>query len=176
MSDYPHRDEEIQDFADDVTVKAKANLKNRGKNSSGRLNKSLATKVVETSAGPDINFYMEDYGQGIDAGSSGKNKSRSRGKSLFNVRRAGQPPVSDIRKWIAQKPVTQSGNKIPIRSLAYVIARKIGNDGYRGSHFFTDAFESEFKPFGDDLAKAIGEDVEDIIEDSLDKIPNTIGN
>lgn len=79
-------------------------------------------------------------------------------------RRPGKmPPISAIEEWIKIKPITPSaygGKKVPTtRSLAYLIARKIGLEGIKPRGNFAGTQEALLRAFDKDLSEAVAQDV-----------------
>lgn len=68
-------------------------------------------------------------------------------KWVENGRRPGkQPPTSAIERWIEVKHLVPNpqDNKIPsTKQLAFLIARKIGREGYEGKHPLENAMSSD---------------------------------
>ena len=158
-----------------VVVKdAKVNLKRKGKNSSGKLSKSLRYKIVEKGYGEDINFSMQAYGMGVDAGRRGTKSSPSQPNSIFKTSSAGQPPVQAIEPWVRQRRMTPNKG-VSIRSLAFSVAKSIGERGSKGSGFFSEAFNKQYRIFPDNLAGAVADDAMIDISEELDKLPKVIG-
>jgi hypothetical protein len=152
-----------KEFMDQVVSQSRANLKANGNNSSGQLSRSIKGVLK----GTDIEFFMKFYGTGIDAGRRGTKSTRSRGtinKSIFNVNRPGRPPASAILQWIKIKPVEVS-NKEPITSIAFKMAKSIGEKGWKANQFFSKPFTQDFEEFPDDYIEAYGIDIEIILED-----------
>ena len=77
------------------------------------------------------------------------------------------PPPSAILKWITVKPVIprpDSKGRIPSpKSLAYLIGRKISEDGTAGSHDFENAKQVVLQRFRERIAEAVGHDFENYI-------------
>ena len=77
------------------------------------------------------------------------------------------PPPSAILKWITVKPVIprpDAKGRIPSpKSLAYLIGRKISEDGTAGSHDFENAKQVVIQRFRERIAEAVGHDFENYI-------------
>lgn len=77
------------------------------------------------------------------------------------------PPPSAILKWITVKPVIprpDAKGRIPSpKSLAYLIGRKISEDGTAGSHDFENAKQVVVQRFRERIAEAVGHDFENYI-------------
>ena len=129
-----------QQWAIQVVNTAKANLLRYGKINTGDLSNSI--RFVITPSGT-IKFYYLKYGVFVELG-----------------RRAGdrQPPVNAILRWIQQRGITPDAGK-STRSLAFAIARSIGENGYPGVPFFRAAVKSEKKKLTGALKKAISKSI-----------------
>lgn len=99
----------------------RSELADNGINASGKLSRT-AQSIVEFN-GRHLLVYLEleDYWKFVE-----------------NGRRAGKmPPINAILNWIKVKPIVPRAinGRIPdTRQLAFLIARKIGNEGYKGRH------------------------------------------
>lgn len=84
-------------------------------------------------------------------------------------RRAGKwPPLSAIEQWIRIKPIVPrayGGKKPPTtKSLAYLIARKIGLEGIRPRPLFAKTLDSLMRSFDKALSEAVAQDVDGAID------------
>ena len=82
-----------------------------------------------------------------------------------NGRKAGKwPPIDNILNWIRVKPVLPRPNaegKLPTpQQLAFLIARKIGEEGTEGTQDLRKATDTIWDTFEDRLYEAIDEDVD----------------
>ena len=82
-----------------------------------------------------------------------------------NGRKAGKwPPIQNILDWIKIKPVLPRPNaegKLPTpQQLAFLIARKIGEEGTQGTQDLRKATDTIWDTFEDRLYEAIDADVD----------------
>lgn len=160
-----HIETELNKFGKVVVTKAKKNIVDRKINSGGQLRKSISHKVNKQG---DLEFYMEDYGVLRDAGQLGKKRKILKGwnKSVFIPRGQGFknkfPKVDAIKKWVRTKPV-RFGN-MSLNSMAFLIGRKIFNEGIQPGLFFSDPFEEEYKRFEKDVLTALDKDINELID------------
>lgn len=113
-----------------------------------------------------LEFYMLDYGDFVDKGQKGR-VSTYRASRKSPYKRKKQPPVNALTKWADKKlkriqDLENGGFKkktdAAVKSLAFLIGRKIKNHGIEATHFFTDPLEAEGAKLADALASALGDD------------------
>lgn len=77
------------------------------------------------------------------------------------------PPINVIEDWIIKRRIVpRSDGSVPItnRSLAFLIARKIGREGTKGSHFLEQSIEETQNYFEDKIVDAIVKDISDNLD------------
>ena len=142
MVEFKHLQEALAQYADAIADKYKTNLENSGRRASGELITSVNSKVTVNGNEYTIELNLEDYWYYVENG-------RKPGKF---------PPPDKILEWIKVKPILptpMSNGKLPTeKQLAFLIGRKIANEGFDGTH---------------DLENTMKEvDYEQIIQDALD--------
>jgi hypothetical protein len=154
----------LEVFRDAVVQQARLNLKGQNKVSSGNLYNSIKGSEVKVSDNSiQFNIEMEDYGTFIDKGVNGK-------KSVYTTPysyKDKMPPPSKLDKWIVKKgiaPRDKDGKFIDRKSLQFLIARSIFNNGIKPSLFFTKPFEAEYKKLEGQLDNILFKDAEDMIQ------------
>jgi hypothetical protein len=110
-------------------------LKESNSDASGRLDASIGFNIKATSKGVDLNITMLDYWEFVDGG-----------------RKPGKPaPVNKILEWLTYPNVRDkmrggqndsSFSESEQKSLAFLISRKIGREGTKGTDFATNVFNS----------------------------------
>ncbi len=107
--------EKIQGWCDQSLEKLIRQYDADGRRASGGWEKSLESGIEETDKGFKVTLLGAHYTYWME---------RGRGSS------AKFPPIAAIRQWIDDKGIVAQG--ISRNSLAFLIARKIKNEGYKG--------------------------------------------
>jgi hypothetical protein len=150
-------------FRDTIINEAKANLKSMGKDSTGKLSKSIEGQVKEMPNSISMYFQMEAYGFFQDKGVSGIKKKYNTEFSYTTK----MPPPSKLDKWIVRKgiaPRDKKGKLMSRKGLQFAIARSIFMNGIKPSLFFTKPFEKAFKKLPDALITKYGLDAEQLFD------------
>ena len=117
---------------------------------------SIASRDLLQSVRPDIKrfgkkvelqIWMADHWKFVDRG-------RKPGK---------RPPMQPIQEWIARKGIPLKGKgakKNQARTLAFLIARKIGLRGTKGTNFVRETINSSFKSrMKKEVSTALGKEI-----------------
>jgi hypothetical protein len=155
---------ELELFKKRVIQQAKSNLTRMGKNSSGALHKNLKGELTVFKSGNfGLEFDLGKYGEFQDKGVSGK-------KRKFNTPfsyKSKMPPSKVFEQWVKKKGIKgrdKKGRFITTKSLTFLIARGIFNNGIKPSLFFTKPFENEYKKLSGDLVEAFGLDIDEFLK------------
>jgi len=157
---------ELNAFAKYVISQSRANLTRSKKNSSKQLYNSLDSDLKVSKNSFSLSFLMEDYGVFQDKGVSGVKKKYNTPYSYTTK----MPPPSKMDKWIVRKgiaPKDDKGKFIKRKSLQFMIARSIFNNGIKPSLFFTKPFKKAFKNLDKDIVKAFKLDAEELLETTI---------
>jgi len=157
---------ELNAFAKYVISQSRANLTRSKKNSSKQLYNSLDSDLKVSKNSFSLSFLMEDYGVFQDKGVSGVKKKYNTPYSYTTK----MPPPSKMDKWIVRKgiaPKDDKGKFIKRKSLQFMIARSIFNNGIKPSLFFTKPFKKAFKNLDKDIVKAFKLDAEQLLETTI---------
>lgn len=154
----------LEQLRDNVVNKAKRNLQGAKKISSGALYNSIKGGDVKVSK-KSIEFYieMEEYGDYVDKGVNGIKSAYTTPYSYKNK----MPPPSALDKWIVKKgiaPRDEKGKFINRKSLQFMIARSIFNNGFKPTLFLTKPFEEEYKKLENQLDTILFADAEEMIQ------------
>lgn len=111
----------LEEYGRQFAEQYKQNLLSSGRKATSNLINSISTRVVVNDTTLELYLDLADYYYYIENG-------RSAGKF---------PPVDKILQWIQAKPILprEINGKLPTeQQLAYLIGRKIANEGFEGSH------------------------------------------
>jgi len=156
--------QELNRFSKYVIQQSRTNLTKGKKNSSKDLYNSLDYDLTVSPNSFALSFLMEEYGIYQDKGVSGK---KVKYNTPFSYKDK-MPPPSKLDKWIVRKELKgirdKKGKFISRKSLQFMIARGIFNNGIKPSLFFTKPFERAFKRLDADIIKAYELDVEELLK------------
>ncbi len=153
-------------FGKQVIKQSRSNLTRGKKNVSKKLYDSLEYNLVEKEGKISIEFLMLDYGQFVDEGVNGKKKNVGSPNSF----KSKMPPIQDIADWAKARNIRLRDDKGRFKkgdykSIGYVIAKSIFENGIKPSFFFTKAFNKAFNNIEDDVLESLVEDFNDLSED-----------
>lgn len=155
---------ELELFKKRVIQQAKSNLTKMGKNSTGALHKGLKGDLTVFKTGNfALEFDLGKYGEFQDKGVSGKKKKYD---TPFSYK-SKMPPSKVFEQWVKNKGIKgrdKKGRFITTKSLTFLIARGIFNNGIKPSLFFTKPFENEHKKLSNDLVEAFGLDLDEFLK------------
>lgn len=139
----------LEQYAQQLVAQYRENLTQGKRNASSKLADTVRAEVKVEETVISVELTLQDYWYYVDHG-----------------RKAGKmPPISKIEEWIKVKPIIprpfgKSQKQLPSpRSLAYLIARKIGREGTKGTHDLRNASDMTYNTFKARLEQAIAEDV-----------------
>lgn len=143
INEYPNLKKLYDDYRNEVVSLLKQRLEQQGRKASGRLLKSIKTKMkIE---GDDITIYLisVDY---LKQTTDGRPPTKKDGDGIVQKK---------ILKWIKDKHILPTPRKdkkgetyLPTqKQLAYLIARKIHKEGYEGDDVLYDVIDSVNKKY-----------------------------
>ena len=156
----------LDSFRRRVIKEARRNLTRLNKNASKDLHSSLDSELEVHKQSFSLQFFMMEYGEYLDKGVSGKRRKYNTPYSYTNKR----PPSRVFEKWIRQKGIVgrnKKGQFMKVKTLSYLIARSVYNNGIKPSMFFTKPFEKEFMKLDTELIEAFGLDIDEFLEQTL---------
>jgi hypothetical protein len=171
----------LNQFGKNVVADAKANLKKKGRSSSGKLANSIKYKYSEKGQDMIISFFMEDYGDYQDKGVRGaksiypgilkndQNRYYKYKKSPNAFKKGANvvPPTSAFDKWGIKRglaPRTKGGQFAARTGLNFALARSVYEKGIKPTYFFTNAFNRAFNLLPKDLEFALMIEITDNLE------------
>lgn len=148
LIDLPHVQAVMEEMAIAIRNEYQDNLIRNDRIASGDLLNNIEYEVTRGDFTYTIYVKMRDYWYYVE-----------------NGRKAGKwPPIDNILNWIKIKPVLPRPNaegKLPTpQQLAFLIARKIGEEGTEGTQDLRKATDTIWDTFEDRLYEAIDEDVD----------------
>lgn len=148
LIDLPHVQAVMEEMAIAIRNEYQDNLIRNDRIASGNLLNNIEYEVTRGDFTYTIYVKMKDYWYYVE-----------------NGRKAGKwPPIQNILDWIKIKPVLPRPNaegKLPTpQQLAFLIARKIGEEGTEGTQDLRKATDTIWDTFEDRLYEAIDADVD----------------
>jgi len=161
-------EDELNAFRKHVITEARKNLTRNKKNASKTLYNEMSSFLKVSKNSFELSFDMPIYGEFQDKGVSGVKKKYN---TPFSYK-SKMPPLDVFEAWIKRKGIKgrdKRGRFITHKSLSYLIARSVFNNGIKPSLFFTRPFELAYKRLGDDIIQAFGLDIDDFLAFTLKK-------
>lgn len=161
-------EDELNAFRKHVITEARKNLTRNKKNASKTLYNDMNSFLKVSKNSFELGFEMPIYGQFQDQGVSGVKKKYD---TPFSYKKK-MPPLDVFEAWIKRKGIKgrdKRGRFITNKSLSYLIARSVFNNGIKPSLFFTRPFELAYKRLGDDIIEAFGLDIDEFLKYTLKK-------
>lgn len=148
--------DEIQGLVNQIAEAYRATLRNDGKVATGRLS-NFSVDIDQDNRWFSIVFELEDYWKYVENG-------RAAGKF---------PPIDSIVQWMHVKPIVPKayGNKVPsTRQVAFMIGRKIANEGTKPTKALQNTLESGLvSTLEDQLCGLILDQIESEVEDAINE-------
>lgn len=144
----------LAEYADDFVYKYKENLSKSDRRATGSLITSVHSRIDVDGNEFAIDLNLEDYWKYVEEG---------RGPGKF-------PPIGKILEWVRVKPILpypDKNGRLPTENqLAFLIGRKIANEGFEGSHDLEATFD-ETEYWEQRIADALDTDVMDCIDEIM---------
>lgn len=139
----------LDEYCEAFNAQYRANLERDGRVASRNLIETFTTNITVDNEVINVTLNVADYYWYVEHGRKG-------GKF---------PPIDKIVQWIHDKPIIPregSDGKIPTeRQLAYLIGRKIANEGYEGKPSLEDAITNINQVYQEKIRIALNKDVEE---------------
>jgi hypothetical protein len=133
----------LEQYKDTIVTKLKGRIISDGKVATGDLEKSI-TGIVE---GTSISIFASEYWYVVNYGRKPGSK---------------RPPIRPIIEWMKIKNIKESTPK-KTKSLAWVISKKIGDEGIQGTNFFWETINSIVPSITKDIEESYLKDINDQI-------------
>lgn len=152
----------LEEYGQAVRNKYQDNLIGNDRIASGDLLNSVEYKVTHNGTEYLVQLTLQDYWKYIERGTS-----------------PHWPPVGKLLEWIKVKPVIPrplADGRIPTqRQLAYLIGRKISEEGTAGSHDLEAAIKDINEAYKGMLCYALQQDCEQLMKVVVGEIQGSIG-
>jgi hypothetical protein len=164
---------ELNKFGKFIVQQSRSNLSKAKKKDRGALYKSINYNLEVGKRSFALSFSMEDYGKFVDKGVKGVSSSSKAPNSPYKFgtgsgRKGGL--TDGINGWVKRKRFQfrdKKGKFLSYESTAFIVRRSIWFTGLRTTNFFERPFELAFKKLPDELIKAYGLTVENLLKFSL---------
>ena len=164
---------ELNKFGKFIVQQSRSNLSKAKKKDRGALYKSINYNLEVGKRSFALSFSMEDYGKFVDKGVKGASSSSKAPNSPYKFgtgsgRKGGL--TDGINGWVKRKRFQfrdKKGKFLSYESTAFIVRRSIWFTGLRTTNFFERPFELAFKKLPDELIKAYGLTVENLLKFSL---------
>jgi len=133
----------LEQYKDTIVAQLKSRIISDDKVATGDLEKSI-TGIVE---GTSISIFASEYWYVVNYG-------RKPGKKM--------PPIRPIMEWMKIKRI-EGATKKQTKSIAWVIAKKIGDEGIPGTNFFWETINSIVPLITKDIEQSYLKDINDQI-------------
>lgn len=137
----------LEEYGQAIRNEYQDNLIRADKVASGELLNSVEFEVVQNGTNFKVNLNLADYWKYIEEGT-----------------RPHFPPISALLDWIKVKPILprpDDNGKIPTpKQLAFLIARKISEEGTEGSHSLQKAAQTINDQWREKIVEAFTKDVQ----------------
>lgn len=155
-----------------LVQQSRSNLTREKHRFSSKLYNSLGYTFKENPNSIEFAFHMEDYGEYLDKGVKGKEKSLKAPRSPYRFgsgtgKKGGL--TKGIRDWVRGKRFQfrrPNGRFLSYESTAWLITRSIYLTGLRTTEFYSKPLERAYVRFPDELAEAYGLEVEDLMKNT----------
>lgn len=165
--EFPHLMEVLNDYADAFQELFKRKIKDGDSFATGDLYNSIKTFMRVNGETYSVEMSLLDYWIWIDRG-------RSKG--------AKYPPINKLEDWIKVKGIVPRQDIKPVpttKQLAFLIARKIHEEGIEPKPYYKETFEELWLDFEERIKEAIDLDSEEIalvimkeyVESTLQDLP-----
>lgn len=165
--------QELDKFGKFIVQQSRSNLTKSGKRDKGDLYNSIKYTAKESKNSFELTFFMEDYGTFVDKGVKGVKSSAKAPNSPYKFgtgsgKKGGL--TEGINGWVKRKRFQfkdKKGKFLSYESTAFIVRRSIWFTGLKTTNFFQRPFELAFNKLPDELVKAYGLTIDNLLKTSL---------
>jgi hypothetical protein len=165
--------QELDKFGKFIVQQSRSNLTKAGKKDKGNLYKSISYEAKENKNSFEFSISMEPYGTFVDKGVKGVKSSSKAPNSPYKFgtgsgRKGGL--TEGINGWVKRKRFQfkdKKGKFLSYESTAFIVRRSIWFTGLKTTNFFQRPFELAFNKLPDELVKAYGLTIDNLLKTSL---------
>lgn len=144
---FNHLEQVLKSYGQTLVDEYKKRLAENDKRASSTLINSVQFVYNHQGNKYEVNLSLVDYWKYVE-----------------NGRRPGKfPPVNKILQWIRIKPILpypDKNGRLPTENqLAFLISRKIANEGIEAGNYLEDTVDKTYTPFERDLIAALEQDL-----------------
>ena len=155
----------LNKFAKYVVQQSRSNLTKGKKNISKSLYNSIDYDLTVSPNSFSLSFIMDEYGMYQDKGVSGTEKKYNTPFKYTNK----MPPIKPLADWAKFKNIRLRDAKGKFakgnyKTIGFLISRSIYRKGIKPSLFFTKPFERSFKNLPDEVVKAFGLEIKNLLD------------
>jgi len=144
----------LEEYGNVIAEQYKSNLNANGHKATGNLINSITSHITVNGYEYAIELTLEDYYKYVEEG-----------------RRPGKfPPIDKILQWIKVKKIlpTPINGKLPTeKQLAFLISRKIANEGTKGTYDLEKAIDTTINEWDEKITDALDKDIMNCIDEIL---------
>lgn len=155
----------LNEFADEVIMKARENLDANGSNATHQLYDNLDKEVKIDDDRMQVFLALEDYWKYLEFGTGPAHMAEVIGETPQAEPRAQYwPRIEPLKEWVANKPGVPKED-----SFAYAVQGKIHKEGIEPKPFLEPAIEYVLPRYEDLINQAIEDDVDEWVNGVLDQ-------
>lgn len=145
--EFRHLQQTLQDYINEVKELYSDNIVREGHNASGDLIKSIKVILQKNNTSIEVSLSLNEYWKYLESGT-----------------RPHWPPMDAILEWIRVKPVIpveRNGNLPTEKQLAYLISRKIAQEGTPETNLLENTLETVNAKYDELISEAIDKDLDE---------------
>lgn len=180
LVDFSELNNVLQEYAREAETLYKYQLSLGGKNASRKLAETAKARIEVNNTSYEVIISLQEYWKFVERGRAGTKSSPAKGYSgslpdyvpletrtelMMSPSSAGFPPVSAIMDWISVKPVLPRPDsegklqKLRPKSLAFLIGRKIEEEGIEPHPALATTIEELDKIYHKRISDALRHDI-----------------